>query len=84
MLYKSFYGHIEFHNAKSWEAYTIEHYGFVIYGKWAVCGKLMSFLSVTFTGLDKHTSLLCDLYFTHPLCFLALPPAEKRSSFLCW
>jgi hypothetical protein len=43
MLYKSFYGHKEFHNAKSCEAYTIEHYGFVIYGKWAICNKLMSY-----------------------------------------
>jgi hypothetical protein len=53
MLYKSFYGHKEFHNAKSWEAYTIELV-FVIYGKWAVCSKLLSFIIVHF-----------HLYFTH-------------------
>jgi hypothetical protein len=36
---------------------------------------LLSFLlSVTFSGLDEHTSLLCNLHITYMLCFIIQTP----------
>jgi hypothetical protein len=48
-------------------ACTIKHFGFVIYGEMdRFCNMLVSLLlSVTFTDLDKHTSLLYNLCITN-------------------
>ncbi len=46
-------------------------------------GELVSLLvSVTFTGVDKYTSLLCDTYFTNPQCFIVQALGVKLKQYL--
>ncbi len=67
-------------------ACSIKFYGFVMDGKWtdSIVSWCFLPLSVTFIVLDKHSSLLHNLYITNLLCFIVRAPEDDVLKTFCY